>query len=343
MYTYNDTAQQNILTKVFVGPTTEGVTTGDAFDEVPFDSAEFDKTIGTTIQTNNFALGRLVTSPERLVVTLNGFYIEQTEYTLSTDANDKTTLILDRSILNAADVLAVTMTTNTVVPNSLNFRIFQDMLGNQKLLRMNTKNTTQLTQDLTASADVIYFQNVSKLSEPNLGSNIFGQVMIGAERITYRTRDTGNNTISGLRRGVAGTSAMAHSTGTIASDIGPGEQLPSAYQQSTTTDKTNVGDGTTTRFTTSITVPTGLDSTELAESITVTVAGAVLVPETDYTVTGVDTTSTEITLTVAPDPNVEVWFSQVTAKVMYAQGTNTASNGIALQDQTTAAVLFLKS
>ena len=343
VYTYNDTAQQNILTKVFVGPTTEGVTTGDAFDEVPFDSAEFDKTIGTTIQTNNFALGRLVTSPERLVVTLNGFYIEQTEYSLSTDANDKTTLILDRSILNAADVLAVTMTTNTVVPNSLNFRIFQDMLGNQKLLRMNTKNTTQLTQDLTASADVIYFQNVSKLSEPNLGSNIFGQVMIGAERITYRTRDTGNNTISGLRRGVAGTSAMAHSTGTIASDIGPGEQLPSAYQQSTTTDKTNVGDGTTTRFTTSITVPTGLDSTELAESITVTVAGAVLVPETDYTVTGVDTTSTEITLTVAPDPNVEVWFSQVTAKVMYAQGTNTASNGIALQDQTTAAVLFLKS
>ena len=68
-----------------------------------------------------------------------------------------------------------------------------------------------------------------------------------------------------------------------------------------------------------------------------------LVPETDYTVTGVDTTFTEITLTIAPDPNVEVWFSNVTAKVMYAQGATTASNGIALQDQTTPAALFLKS
>jgi len=235
------------------------------------------------------------------------------------------------------------MFTNTVVPNSLNFRIFQDMLGNQKLLRLNTTNTTKLIQDLTTSADVIYFQNVSKLSEPNLGSNIFGQVMIGAERITYRTRDTSNNTVSGLRRGVAGTSAMSHSTGAIASDVGPGEQLPTVYQEKTTTDKTNFGDGTTTRFITTITVPTGLDSTELSESIKVTVGGTVLVPETDYTVTGVDPAFTEITLTIAPDPNVEVWFSNVTAKVMYAQGTTTASNGIALQDQTTAAALFLKS
>jgi hypothetical protein len=28
VYTYNDTAQQNILTKIFVGPTSEGTTTG---------------------------------------------------------------------------------------------------------------------------------------------------------------------------------------------------------------------------------------------------------------------------------------------------------------------------
>ena len=81
----------------------------------------------------------------------------------------------------------------------------------------------------------------------------------------------------------------------------------------------------------------------MSESITVTVAGTVLVPETDYTITGTDTTFTEVTLTTAPAVNVEVWFSQVTANVMYAQGTDTASNGIALQDQTTPAVLFLKS
>jgi len=342
--TYNDTAQQNILTKVYVGPTTQGVTTGVSFDEDPYDSTEFDKTVGSTIQTNNFALGRLIENSGRLTVTLNGDRLSDTiGFTLSTGTDGFSILTVSGSILGAADVLAVTMFTNTVVPNSLNFRIFQDMLGNQKLLRLNTKNTTKLIQDVTASADVIYFQDVSKLSEPNLGSNIFGQVMIGAERITYRTRDTGNNTISGLRRGVAGTSAMSHSTGAIASDVGPGEQLPTVYQEKTTTDKTNLGDGTRTRFTTSIIVPTQIDSTENSESITVTVAGAVLVPETDYTVTGIDTTFTEITLTTAPANGVEVWFSQVTANVMYAQGSSTASNGIALQDQTTAAALFLKS
>ena len=343
VYTYNDTAQQNILTKVFVGPTTTGVTTGDSYDEVPYDSAEFDKTIGTTIDTNNFALGRLVTSPERLVVTLNGFYIEQTEYSLSTDANNKTTLILDRAILNAADVLAVTMTTNTVVPNSLNFRIFQDMLGNQKLLRLSNKNTTELVAPLSMIDAEIYVKDASKLSEPDLDNNIFGQLIVGGERITYRVRDLGNNTVSDLRRGTAGTGVYAHATGTSVSDVGPGEQLPATYQQKTTTDKTNVGDGTTTRFTTSIIVPTGLDSTELAESITVTVAGTVLVPDTDYTITATDSAFTEVTLTTPPLANVEVWFSQVTAKVMYAQGSGTASNGIPLQDQTTPAVLFLKS
>mgnify|MGYP001315870032 CR=1 FL=1 len=343
VYTYNDTAQQNILTKVFVGPTTQGVTTGDGYDEVPYDSAEFDKTVGTTIQTNNFALGRLVTSPERLIVTLNGAFISQSEYDLTTGTDNKTTLVLDRNVINAADVLAVTMFTNTVVPNSLNFRIFQDMLGNQKLLRMNTKNTTELAQDLAIDALEIHLQDASKISEPDLDNNIFGQLIVGGERITYRVRDLGSNTVSDLRRGTAGTGVYAHTTGTTVSDVGPGEQLPATYQQKTTTDKTNVGNGTETRFNTSIIVPTGLDSTELSESIKVTVGGTVLVPETDYTVTGTDTTFTEVTLTTAPLKGVEIVFSQVTAKVLYAQGTGTASNGIALQDQTTSAVTFLKS
>ena len=343
VYTYNDTAQQNILTKVFVGPTTTGITTGIAYDEDAYDESTFDETVGSTIDTNNFLLGRLVTSPERLIVTLNGAFISSAEYNLTTSTSNITTLVLDRNVINAADVLAVTMFTNTVVPNSLNFRIFQDMLGNQKLLRMNTKNTTQLTQELAIDDSEIHVLDATKLSEPNLDANIFGQLIVGAERITYRIRDVGNNTVSDLRRGTAGTGVYVHAKGDSVSDVGPGEQLPITYQQQTTTDKTNVGDGTTARFTTSIIVPTGLDSTELADSITVTVAGTVLVPETDYTITATDTTFTEVTLTTPPAVNVEVWFSQVTANVMYAQGESTASNGIALQDQTTPAVVFLKS
>lgn len=341
--TFNDTAQQNILTKVFVGPTTSGITTGDGYDEVPYDSAEFDRTVGTTVDTNDFALDRLVTSPERLIVTLNGEFISQSEYDLTTDSNNKTTLTLDRNVINAADVLAVTMFTNTVVPNSLNFRIFQDMLGNQKLLRLNNNNTTELVAPLAVDDVEIFVKDASKLSEPNLEANIFGQLIVGGERITYRVRDTGTNTVSDLRRGTAGTGVYAHASGATVSDVGPGEQLPAEYQQKTTTDKTNVGDGTTTRFTTTLIVPTGIDSTEFAESITVTVGGTVLEPEKDYTVTGTGSTFTEITLTTPPEANVEIVFTQITAKVMYAQGSGTASNGIPLQDQTTPAVIFLKS
>ena len=343
--TYNDTAQQNVLTKVYVGPTTEGITTGIAFDADNYDVTEFDKTNGSTIQTNNFALGRLIENSGRLEVTLNGSRLSDTiGFALSTGTDGFSILTVSGSILGAADVLAVTMFTNTVVPNSLNFRIFQDMLGNQKLLRLNTTNTTKLAVALALTDDTIYFTNVTKLSEPNLASNIFGQVMIGAERITYRTRDTGNNTVSGLRRGVAGTGAMSHSAGAIASDVGPGEQLPTVYQEKTTIDATNIGDGTTKIFFgAGIVVPTTLDSTELDEAVRVSVGGAVMIADTDYLVTRVDATQVEITFTVAPAVGSEINISIVKAQVMYAQGASTASNGIALQDQTTAAALFLKS
>ena len=216
------------------------------------------------------------------------------------------------------------------------------MLGNQKLLRFSTKNTTELTADVAVNDDTIYVANASKLGEPNLEQGTFGQIIIGGERITYRTRDTGNNTVSGLRRGTAGTGVYTHSTDDIVTDVGAGEQLPTTYQQATATDST-VGDGVTKIYTTTITIPTLLDSTELADAITVTVGGTVLVPDTDYAITESSLTSTEITFTTAPASGSTIAFSQVTANVMYAQGTNTASNGIALQDQTTPAALFLKS
>jgi len=340
--TYNDTSQQNIMTKVFVGPTTEGVTTGIAYDEDTYDESTFDETIGSTIETNNFALGRLVTETQRIIVTLNGQYLQPNiDFTITND-NQLSTLVLNLSILNASDVLAVTMFTNSVVPNSLNFRIFQDMLGNQKLLRFNKTNTTELAQAVAISDDIIFVNDVTKLGEPNLTQGIFGQLIVGGERITYRSRNTGNNSVSGLRRGTAGTGIYQHAVGATVSDVGVGQQLPTRYQEKTTTDKTNVGDGSTKVFETSIVVPVTLDSTELSDAVTVTVGGTVLVPETDYTVTEVNATSTEVTLVTAPGDGVEVYFSQETANVMYAQGVDTASNGIALQDQTTPAALFLK-
>ena len=344
MYACTHTAQQNILTKVFVGPTSEGTTTGIAFDEDGYDESTFDETVGIIIQTNNFALGRLITDPGRMVVTLNGDHLHAGgEYSLSTGADGLSILTVDGSILGPVDVLAVTMFTMSVVPDSLNFRIFQDMLGNQKILRLSSANTTELAQALAADDDTVYVKDVSKLSEPNLVANIFGQLIVGGERITYRTRNTSNNSVSGLRRGTAGTSAMAHVSGAVVSDVGPSQQVASQYQQVTTTDNTNRGDGSTLTFIGSnIVVRTGIDSTELDEAVRVSVGGALQTANTDYTVTQVDSTQVEVTFVTAPANGVEIDISIVTGKVMYAQGASTASNGIALQEQTTAAALFLK-
>ena len=89
VFTYNDTAQQNILTKVYVGPTTQGITTGIAYDENDYDAGDFDETVGSTIQTNNFALGRLIENSGRLMVTLNGDRLSDTiGFTLSIEPNE---------------------------------------------------------------------------------------------------------------------------------------------------------------------------------------------------------------------------------------------------------------
>jgi len=344
VYTFNDTSEQSIITKVYQGPTTEGATTGVAFDENDYDDSPFDYTIGISIETNNFALGRLVTNPERIFVSLNGKYLRNgVDFELSTGTDGLSVLTVNGSILGPIDVLIVTIFTMSVVPDSLNFRIFQDMLGNQKILKLNTGNTTELTSALAIDDDVVYVKDASKLSAPNLESNIFGQMIVGAERITYRSRDLSNNTVSGLRRGVAGTGAMAHVSGVSVSDVGLAQQLPSTYQQKTTTDKTNIGDGSTTTFIGSgIVVPSTVDSTELDEAVRVSVGGAELINTVDYTVTQVDATQVEVTLTTAPADGVEIDISIVNGNVMYKQGNNTASNGIALQDQTTVAALFLK-
>ena len=60
--------------------------------------------------------------------------------------------------------------------------------------------------------------DTSKLTVPDLTNNQFGIVMIDAERITFREIDYDNNTISGLRRGTAGTAANSHEAGALVAD-----------------------------------------------------------------------------------------------------------------------------
>jgi hypothetical protein len=252
--TWNDTQEQGLLTQVFVGPTETGTTVGQPYDSTTFDQGDitgdpgsFDYTAGTVVSTNDFDTGRPILNSERLWVTLNGWrLIPGEDFTV-----EGSVVTLGGSIIGPADRVVITSFTQTVVPEAISFRIFQDMLGIQRIYRITPDSTTVLTEPLIPGEDIIYVEDVRNLAEPNPEGNIFGVLTVNGERITYRQRNTVNNTVSGLRRGVAGTAIASHAVGSAVYDIGRGESLPQKYQQNLIAEKF-VGDGATKTYNTDI-------------------------------------------------------------------------------------------
>jgi hypothetical protein len=356
--TFNDTAQQNLLTQVFQGPTTEGVFVGEGFDfgtanasPGSYDYAGIFSTTGSNVivgadrlcdgitytivnagntnftlygaasnaaltvftanvtangnvaifgtgtvstlayerdatsdnnnfqpdsfdyanvvptETNRFDIGRTITDTARLTVTLDSYYLTAgQEFTV-----EGSNVVIAGPTISSSQVLSVTSMTNSTVPGSIAFRIFQDMRGTQLAYRITPETTTQLVQSLTSTADIIYVEDASHLSEPNLELGILGQITIDGERILYRNRDTVNNTVSGLRRGTAGTAADNHAIGTPVYDIGVGNLLPEEGQNYSNT-ASFLGDGVTVSFTaTDLTLAYGAlepyDSTPFDEAV----------------------------------------------------------------------------
>jgi hypothetical protein len=210
--TWNDTAQQNMLTLVFKGPTDSGP--------------------------GRFDLQRPDLVDSRLWVTLDGRRLfEGVEYSV-----DRGFIVLTNGAIGADQILAVTQFTNSVTPEEMAFRIFQDMRGVQAVYRITRNSTTQLAQEVTATADQIQVVDASILSEPNLELGIFGVIVIDGERIMYRVRNLATNTVSSLLRGTAGTATAAHADGAIVTDLGRGNLLDERYQDRVVSD-TTVSDG----------------------------------------------------------------------------------------------------
>jgi len=248
--TFNDTAQQDIATLIFVGPVIEGITIVEPYDSTDFDvgtvsggPGSFDYSIGTAIAKNDFYLNRLDVEAGRLWVTLDGYRLfEGQDYTVVDDY-----LILASGPIDTNQVLAVTEFTESLVPEAAAFRIFQDMRGVQGTYRITAATTTTLAQPLLATDDTIYVTDANACSEPNLPDGIFGIITIDGERIMYRNRSVGTNTLTGLRRGTAGTGAADHDAGAFVYDMGRGNLLAPQYQNYVVSD-TSVGDGSTTVF-----------------------------------------------------------------------------------------------
>jgi hypothetical protein len=347
--TWNDTEQQDILTQVFVGPVISGITINEPYDSTDYDSGavnnepgSFDFTTGDIVANNDFFLNRDDINPSRLWVTLSGRRLfEGVDYTVL--GNE---LVLSRGAVSPTDVLVVTQFTNSVVPDAIGFRIFQDMRGVQATYRITDNTSTELVADLSATSDVILVRNAARLSEPNLAVGIFGAVTINGERIIYKNRNLADNSISGLRRGTAGTGAAEHLAGVAVYDISVGNLLFAEYQDRVVKD-TMFGDLSTTTFTAPSIV---IDPTQ-ADSVEVYVGGTRQYPVnpdssidavSEYPWTLTDTSPVTVDFDSLIPTNLEITILVRQSQTWYQQGAGTASDGRPLQETDTLAARFLR-
>jgi hypothetical protein len=358
--TWNDTAQQWPLTLVFQGPESEGLTLTEGYDTTVYDAAtvsdtsgSYDYSLGTTISVNNFYLERSLNQASRLWVTLNGYRLfEGIDYTVEGDY-----LIYSGGVIGTADVMIIEEFTNSVVPDAMAFRIFQDMRGVQATYRITEATTTTLAQNLSSTADIAYVTDARRLSDPDLTAGIFGVVTIDGERMMYRVRDIVANAISGLMRGTAGTAASDHDVGASVYDMGRGNLLPAQFQDYVVSDTSMGDDSTTVFYAPSIGFADFADSTVETAAVEVYVGGmrqyaysdTSAVSQYRYFVTDYDPLAIEFVVDdlVFPPLTAPAAGSEVTILVRqgvtwYAPGDGTASDGIALQDTETQAARFLR-
>jgi hypothetical protein len=227
--------------------------------------------------------------------------------------------------------------TESVVPEEMAFRIFQDMRGVQAVYRITPQSSTVLVQELTHDDDIVYVENASALGEPEIDVDVWGIVMINGERIMYRERNTVNNTISSLLRGTAGTAATDHAVGATLTDLGRGNLLPEQFQNYIVSNSI-LADGLATEFVASDINLLLEDSTIRDESVEVYVGG--IRTTAGYTVTADN--PCEVTFVTAPAFGVEVTILVRRGVTWYAPGINEPSDGIALQITNTQAARFLR-
>jgi len=286
--TWNDTAQQWPLTLVFVGPVTTGLTVTEGYDSTVYDAAtvsdtsgSYDFSIGISENINDFYLQRSFNNASRLWVTLDGERLfEGVDYTVDGDY-----LILASGTIGSAQVMVIEQYTNSIVPDAMAFRIFQDMRGVQATYRITNATTTALAQDLSSTANIAYVTNAAALSQPDLAAGIFGVITIDGERMMYRERNTALNTISGLIRGTAGTGAADHDTGAEVYDAGRGNLLAEQYQDYVVSDSTLGDDSTTVFYAPSIRIDNFEDSAVEVAALEVYVGGIRQYTESDTTAT----------------------------------------------------------
>ncbi|MBL96204.1 MAG: hypothetical protein CMF52_00145, partial [Legionellales bacterium] len=215
-----------IQTKVFIGQGTGSTTTEDAFDEVAFDSAGFDRQ-STTGTVGTYTIDRTVTNVNHFWITVDGVRLHPGDYTVI--GKDVVMSQKIQDTIGGSTVVVITHFTENVIQYPIGFRIFQDMNGNVEYLRLAKDNTTVVTEQVDVTDTKIFVDDVSVLPFVQPSSEYPGVVFIGGERITYWEVSLEDNYITNLRRGTMGTGILQRITpGFIVVDGSKDQELPDA-------------------------------------------------------------------------------------------------------------------
>jgi hypothetical protein len=259
-----------------------------------------------------------------------------------TVVNDE--LILNSGVINVADVVMISEFTNSVVPPSMAFRIFQDMQGLQTTYRITPATTTTLAQALTDTADIVHVADASALTQPAFSYNQWGVLTVNGERIMYRERDLINNTVSSLIRGTAGTAAADHAVDSTVYNMSRINSLPAEYQNSIVSNLTNdteiypiLGNGVETVFVAEFIDASSADSAFVDESVEVYLGG--IRQHTGYTITNLDPVTVDFD--TAPPAGILVTIL-VRRGVWWYNIATPAEREQSLQETDTPAARFLR-
>ena len=331
---FNDTSEQNLLTQVFVGPDTSGaLTVFEGYDDTLYDEGPFDFSEGLIIQTNQFDTDRPILDASRLLVTLDGRYLFQDQ---DWYIEGESTVVIKGATINPNQVVTIFQPTQFSVPDAIGFRIFQDMRGLQRSYKISPSSTTSLSTALTATSNTVVVADASVLTVPNLALGIFGQITINGERISYRTIDLSTNTLSGLRRGIAGTAAAAHAVNTAVYVIGAEVELPFEYQDALVYDNFLANGSTTTFVANNIEI---VDDSSATQAVEVYVGG--LQQTTGFAVTSAAPVT--VVFDTAPAAGYQVSIRVLQGLSWYQPGPDTPGDGVPLQETPTAAARFIRN
>jgi hypothetical protein len=177
------------------------------------------------------AYGRYVMS--RPVGDTNYIWVEYNGQPLQSDIDysveeDKVTVRLRSGIFNTSTDKVVIMSLNDSSYNGVTaYRMFTDLVGRTTYKTISQNNITYLAQPLLATDTVIYVNDVTVLTPPNIQRNLPGIVYIAGERIEFFLLNPSLNTLGQLRRGTLGTGILdGLPRGTAVIDQGPSQNIP---------------------------------------------------------------------------------------------------------------------